>query len=244
MGFFSKNKKYSDIEREVPESIRLPELPSLPPLPQESMKMQGNTQKPSRLPSLPSSKNMNNLNQSIVKENISSNYENQSNDEDSHEDNYNIPTDNYPPMFQRPRAVEYDSYSPQNNKQMPDEIKENMVPSQFQIKSQKPSTFEMSSLPRAKRRYEEDSQEFTQMPKPTMRPREPLFVKLDKVENTISALNEIKLRISEIDTLLRNLKEIKMKEETELREWERELETIKTRLDQIDKDLFKGIGDM
>ncbi|HRZ85951.1 MAG TPA: hypothetical protein P5277_04195, partial [Candidatus Paceibacterota bacterium] len=70
---------------------------------------------------------------------------------------------------------------------------------------------------------------------------EPIFIKLEKFENTISTFNEIKLRISEIETLLRTIKSIKQKEESELNEWENELEIIKSRLDQINQEMFKGI---
>lgn len=70
---------------------------------------------------------------------------------------------------------------------------------------------------------------------------EPLFIKLEKFEHTISTFNEIKLRISEVETLLKNIRTIKAKEEKELGEWEKEIETIKLRLDQIDQEIFKGI---
>ena len=58
---------------------------------------------------------------------------------------------------------------------------------------------------------------------------------------SISALNETKKRISEIEVTLRNVRELKIKEEHELSEWERELETIKSRLEKIDKDLFSKV---
>ena len=49
---------------------------------------------------------------------------------------------------------------------------------------------------------------------------QPLFIKLDTFEKSISTFNEVKLRVGEIETLLRNIKETKMKEENELAEWE------------------------
>ncbi|MBS3092725.1 hypothetical protein J4466_04895 [Candidatus Pacearchaeota archaeon] len=70
---------------------------------------------------------------------------------------------------------------------------------------------------------------------------EPLFIKLDKYESTLSTFNEIRLRVGEIESLLRNIKEIKSKEERELDDWEREIQTIKARLDQVDRELFKNI---
>ena len=67
---------------------------------------------------------------------------------------------------------------------------------------------------------------------------EPLFIKLDTFEKAISSFNEIKLRMNEIETLLRNIREVKVQEERELNDWENEIETVKSRLSQIDKDIF------
>ena len=66
----------------------------------------------------------------------------------------------------------------------------------------------LKKLGKQKEVYYQDTQMNVQQRQ--IKQKEPLFVKLDKVENTISALNEIKLRMSEIDSLLRNLKEIKI----------------------------------
>ena len=70
---------------------------------------------------------------------------------------------------------------------------------------------------------------------------EPIFVKLEKFESALSTFNEIRLRIGEIDSLLKDIREVKRKEEAELEEWENEIETIKARLDQIDKDIFNKL---
>ncbi|HLD98056.1 MAG TPA: hypothetical protein VI815_01905 [Candidatus Nanoarchaeia archaeon] len=229
MGFFNKNKnkKSQGYNEELPESIELPNLPALPPLQQnfrynETENESQIPQKPSMLPSFPASKSGDNFSQNIVKETVS---ESDYNQDSQAYNEYDIPEANkYPPIMQKPRAMEYDNFSQQK----------------------RPSTFEMSENPKLKKLgkqkevYYQDTQMNVQQRQ--IKQKEPLFVKLDKVENTISALNEIKLRMSEIDSLLRNLKEIKMKEDQELREWERELETVKTRLDQIDKDLFKDIN--
>jgi hypothetical protein len=72
-------------------------------------------------------------------------------------------------------------------------------------------------------------------------PSQPLFIKLDTFEKAVSSFNEIKLSVSEIESLLRNIRDIKNKEEAELSEWEREIETIKSRLEQINHDIFDKI---
>ncbi len=113
-----------------------------------------------------------------------------------------------------------------------------MPQSKFSIPSEliKPRTIEMSDYsPQPRQRTEFNFQELK------IKKSEPLFIKLDKYESTLSTFNEIKLRVSEIESLLKNIKEIKSKEESELDDWEREIQTIKARLDQVDRELFKNI---
>lgn len=112
------------------------------------------------------------------------------------------------------------------------ETKQKMQPSMF-IPQAREQTMEMSDWNEVK-----PKPEFSM---PRIKKQEPLFIKLEKYENVISTFNEIKLRITEIESLLKNIKEIKMKEEKELDEWEREIHTIKARLEQIDQEIFKGI---
>ena len=79
-----------------------------------------------------------------------------------------------------------------------------------------------------------------QIPKLTKK-AEPVYIRLDKFETTIDAFNEIKNKILEIEKLLRKTKEIKMQEEKELDDWERELQIIKTRIESIDKNIFNKL---
>ena len=76
-----------------------------------------------------------------------------------------------------------------------------------------------------------------QMPKQS----QPLFIKLETFERAISSFNEIKLRISEIESLLKNINEVKNKEESELNEWESEIEHIKSMIEQINHEIFENI---
>lgn len=70
---------------------------------------------------------------------------------------------------------------------------------------------------------------------------EPLYIRLDKFETTVVSFKEIKNKILEIEELLAKTKEIKIKEEKELEEWEREIEGMKSRIDFIDKNVFNKI---
>jgi hypothetical protein len=66
------------------------------------------------------------------------------------------------------------------------------------------------------------------------------FVKINKYEKALDTVKEIKKLNDEAKSVLTKLKDIKQKEDAELREWERSLEHIKEKVLAIDKTLFQG----
>lgn len=70
---------------------------------------------------------------------------------------------------------------------------------------------------------------------------EPVYIRIDKFKSAINSFQEIQAKISEIDILLAKIREQKNKEDGELREWEREIETIKARIEAIDRNIFSKI---
>ena len=70
---------------------------------------------------------------------------------------------------------------------------------------------------------------------------EPIYVRLDKFETTVEAFEEIKIKIEEIESLLRKTREIKSQEEKELEEWEHEIQVIKARIESIDRNIFNKL---
>ncbi|MEM4270787.1 MAG: hypothetical protein QXO70_01680 [Candidatus Pacearchaeota archaeon] len=77
--------------------------------------------------------------------------------------------------------------------------------------------------------------------KPKEEAGRPIFVRIDKYNKAISDLEYIKKEIAILEGLIKDLKEIKSKEENELREWQAELEEIRTRLSSLDENLFKEV---
>jgi hypothetical protein len=77
--------------------------------------------------------------------------------------------------------------------------------------------------------------------KPFTKKAEPIYVRLDKFEETITAFEDIKTKIKEIEEILQKTRDIKQKEEEELMEWEREVQVIKARIDSIDKGVFNKL---
>ena len=70
---------------------------------------------------------------------------------------------------------------------------------------------------------------------------EPVYIRLDKFKSATESFEEIKSKTSEIEEILKAIRETKQREEQELREWEQELETIKARIDAIDKNIFSRL---
>jgi len=70
---------------------------------------------------------------------------------------------------------------------------------------------------------------------------EPVYVRLDKFETTVTAFEEIRNKINEIENLLAKVRETKRKEEAELEEWEKEIQVVKARIEAIDKSIFNKL---
>lgn len=77
--------------------------------------------------------------------------------------------------------------------------------------------------------------------KRTKEREEDLFIKLDKFEESVESLNEIKSKIAELESFLKTIKEIKAREEKDLGEWESQIKEIKNKLGRIDDKLFSKI---
>lgn len=70
---------------------------------------------------------------------------------------------------------------------------------------------------------------------------EPVFIRIDKFEESLKIFREIKSQISEIENLIRTTKEIKAKEEEELASWGTEIQDIKNQIEKVNQDIFSRI---
>ena len=71
--------------------------------------------------------------------------------------------------------------------------------------------------------------------------REPIFVKIDKFNDALNNFEAIKQKIAEIDSLLKKVKETRTKEQDEIDSWEREVEEIMSKVNNIDQKLFNKL---
>jgi hypothetical protein len=70
---------------------------------------------------------------------------------------------------------------------------------------------------------------------------EPIFVRIDKFEESRRIFEKTKEQISEIERALNKIKAIKQEEDKELSSWEQEILNIKNKISQVEKDIFSKI---
>lgn len=65
-----------------------------------------------------------------------------------------------------------------------------------------------------------------------------VFIKLQKFTTAKKALIDVESKIDELEKMLKKIREVKMREEQELSAWEREISTIKARIETISENLL------
>lgn len=74
--------------------------------------------------------------------------------------------------------------------------------------------------------------------KPATKSLEPIYIRIDKFQSAQKNFEQIKDKVGEIESLLKKVKDIKSKEETELNGWTEDIEKIKARLSEVDSEIF------
>ncbi|MCK4650287.1 hypothetical protein KAT36_03575 [Candidatus Pacearchaeota archaeon] len=70
---------------------------------------------------------------------------------------------------------------------------------------------------------------------------EPIFVRIDKFQSSQKNFIQIKEKIEKIETVVKKIKEVRLKEEVELKGWAEDINKIKSRLAEVDADIFSQI---
>ena len=78
-------------------------------------------------------------------------------------------------------------------------------------------------------------------PKLTQQQGEPIFIRIDKFQASQKNFETIKSKIEEIESVLKKINDVKLQEEEELKDWAEDIEKIKSRLAEIDDDIFSQI---
>ena len=70
---------------------------------------------------------------------------------------------------------------------------------------------------------------------------EPVFIRIDKFQESLNMFEETKKKISDMEEMLRNVKKIKDEESKELSQWEMEIQRIKNEFEKINRNLFSKV---
>ena len=89
--------------------------------------------------------------------------------------------------------------------------------------------------------FKSDNEKTEYRIKSTTQEAEPIFVRIDKFEESLEIFEKTKEKISEIDETLKEIKEIKKEEEDQLNSWEKEIQKVKGQIEKIDKELFSKL---
>ncbi len=71
--------------------------------------------------------------------------------------------------------------------------------------------------------------------------KEPIFVRIDKFQKSQKDFEQIKKKMKEIESVLGRIKEVKSKEDDEISSWSRDLEMMKSKLSEIDENIFNKL---
>lgn len=70
---------------------------------------------------------------------------------------------------------------------------------------------------------------------------EPIFVRIDKFQAAQKDFDEIKSKALEIEEVLKKIKEVKAKEDEELKNWTEDIEKLKNQLAEVDNNIFNQL---
>lgn len=68
-----------------------------------------------------------------------------------------------------------------------------------------------------------------------------VFVKIDKFQSARKSLSSAKEKVEEIESMLKKIREARMREEQELTAWERDIQSVKSRIEEISKNIFEKL---
>jgi len=70
---------------------------------------------------------------------------------------------------------------------------------------------------------------------------EPVFVRIDKFEESMDVFEKAEKKISEMEEVFRDIRKLKEEEERELDSWETKIQSVKKQIEKIDSEIFSKI---
>ena len=224
MGFFGKK-----------EEKRLPELPSSRESKFSNFEEGLDNEKHS-LPTFPDSPSHNKFSEAMIKEAVSMKEEKE-----------------ILPKFSQDKKdikiVEMEEWQPSapmetENNDSDEDDEEDELDERFMPPEEK-SEKKFAKLPKLELPESEPRRDFgsrTQlMPEPNFNKelgRKEIFVKIDKYHTARKSISEIAAKLEEIDDTVRKIREVKLREEQELASWEKDILHAKTRIHELNENIF------
>jgi hypothetical protein len=241
MGWFSKKEAGTPI-KEVPPSLpKLPELPELPDIDDD-------LEEPiHQLPTYPTTSFGQKFSQNTIKEAVTGTPKQQSYDRFPREkevervfeaDEFAI--NSKPQMMQKPSKQQVKipempkmPYSPPKTREIEEETKPQKIRLEMPPRKQEieePEEFE-----------EEEPQERYKPSIMKTKKTEPVFIRIDKFEESLKSLEKTKKQLSDIENNLEEIIRTKAEEQKELDVWMSEIIKVKGQIEKIERDVFSQI---
>ncbi len=227
MGWFNKEEK-------VPEIPPAPQLPSIPEPPISQTPEKKEMPELPELPTFPVGKKNESLNNEIVKSAVSDAPEDNEvvvdmPSEDGVHNNTELPIPPVPTPTTSATLPAIPQLPPKTTPQLPPTQSSTPVPP---IQSSIHQTPEKRTL---------ELSPSIQHPTSKTKQIEPVFVRIDKFQEAQKDFDKIQKDVQEIESTLRKVKDIKADEEEQLSSWTKDLEKIKSRLSEIDINIFNKL---
>jgi excinuclease UvrABC ATPase subunit len=211
MGLFSRKEEKG--KDAVPT---LPELPPLPVLPD----LEGEQEELPKLPGSQKSDSKKEFSPNDIKKAINGKKEEE--EEISEEDDF---VEHKGQMIQESPRREFQYVQPRN-----------FTKERFSEEGEKVSDYGYS-----KKRTNKEVPEGFEEAERKVKESEPIFIRIDKFEESRKVLQRAKMQILEIENTLNRIKSIKQEEDRELESWEQEILNIKDRISHVEENLFSKL---
>ena len=70
---------------------------------------------------------------------------------------------------------------------------------------------------------------------------EDVYIKIDKFHSARKSLNFARTKLDEIDEVMRKIRETRMREEQELASWKKDIDSVKTKVEDVTKNIFEKV---
>ncbi len=232
MGLFKKK----GVKKEFKDLPELPKIPKLPELPEES-------EFETTLPKIPrySTNSLNNeFSQNTIKNAISGKKEEMFEADEFAEEQMM-------PKHLEMKPSDFARLNPEGKFEKSERGREQSVLTRITNKNNyetgREESREQSNKMEFPYKMERPSKEFElrSWQEPKIKKSGQVFIKIDKFEESLKIFELTKNKISEMEKLLEDIKELKEKEEKELDYWMAEIQTIKNQTEKVERDIFSKL---